>query len=69
MKNKSQTATAAGETPRLFHWKEHQNMTNEEEKKPLTAEELRELFRELPDGQMCIVSFGDGEEGGGEDGI
>ena len=44
-------------------------MKSEEEKRPLTAEELRELFRELPDGQMCIVSFGDGEEGGGEDGI
>ena len=49
--------------------KEHRNMKNEEEKRELTAEELRELFRELPDGQMCIVSFEDGEEGGGEDGI
>ena len=44
-------------------------MTSEEEKRPLTAEELRDLFRELPDGQMCIVSFENGGEGGGDDGV
>lgn len=35
----------------------------------VTAEELRDLFRELPDGQMCIVSFGDTEEDGERDGV
>ncbi len=44
-------------------------MQKEEEKKRLlTEEELRKLIEELPDGQFRIVSFGDAEEDGEEDG-
>lgn len=35
----------------------------------MTAEELRELFEELPDGQICILSFAEADWDGEEDGV